>query len=215
MPDVRCTMDRRSWTSRGGRSSSGCSARWRPGRAAVPCGSAADVSGALLALLLLEPGRPVSVDTLTEELWAGAPPPGAAKSLRVYVSRLRSALAAAAVVARPPGYALEVDGDRIDATQFERLLRDGRDALGRGAAGLAGGTARGCARALARSGVRRRTRTRGCSRRRRSAWTSFASLRGRSRSRHSSLSVVTRSSSPSSSASSPSSRCASDSGGSS
>ena len=92
---------------------------------------------ALLGLLLLEAGRPVSVDTLTEELWAGAPPPGAAKSLRVYVSRLRSTLAADLVVARPPGYALEVDVDRIDATRFETLLHDGREALGRGAAGLA------------------------------------------------------------------------------
>ena len=74
---------------------------------------------ALLALLLLEPGRPVSVDTLTEELWVGTPPPGAAKSLRVYVSRLRAALADGTVVARPPGYALGVDADRIDATRFE------------------------------------------------------------------------------------------------
>jgi predicted ATPase/DNA-binding SARP family transcriptional activator len=55
----------------------------------------------------------------------------------VYVSRLRGALADGTVVACPPGYALDVDTDRVDATRFERLLRDGRDALGRGAAGLA------------------------------------------------------------------------------
>jgi len=92
---------------------------------------------ALLALLLLEPGRPISVDRLMEELWHGEPPPGAEKTLRVYVSRLRSALAADAVIARPPGYVLEVEADRIDATRFERLFHEGRDALGRGAAGLA------------------------------------------------------------------------------
>jgi predicted ATPase/DNA-binding SARP family transcriptional activator len=92
---------------------------------------------ALLALLLLEPGRPVSVDVLMEELWAGAPPHGAAKSLRVYISRLRSALVADIVVARAPGYALDIDADRIDATRFERLLREGRDALERGATGSA------------------------------------------------------------------------------
>ena len=47
---------------------------------------------ALLALLLLEAGRPVSVDRLTDELWRGDPPSGAEGTLRVYVSRLRSTL---------------------------------------------------------------------------------------------------------------------------
>jgi predicted ATPase/DNA-binding SARP family transcriptional activator len=91
----------------------------------------------LLALLLLEPGQPISVDRLMEELWHGDPPSGAGKTVRVYVSRLRSALASDAVVARPPGYVLEVEADRIDAIRFERLLHQGREALGRGAAGLA------------------------------------------------------------------------------
>jgi predicted ATPase/DNA-binding SARP family transcriptional activator len=92
---------------------------------------------ALLALLLLHPEQPVSADWLTEELWHGRPPAGADTSLRVYVSRLRGALEEGALVARPPGYVLEVGPERIDAASFERLLRDGRDALVRGAAGLA------------------------------------------------------------------------------
>ncbi len=92
---------------------------------------------ALLALLLLEPGRAISVDKLMEELWHGDPPAGAEKTLRVYISRLRSALTDDPVIARPPGYVLEVEADRIDATRFERLLHDGHDALDRGAAGLA------------------------------------------------------------------------------
>ncbi len=92
---------------------------------------------ALLALLLLEPGRPVSIERLTEELWQGELPPGAEKTLRVYVSRLRSALAPDAVVAHPPGYLLAAEPARIDATRFERLLREGSAALERGATGLA------------------------------------------------------------------------------
>ena len=92
---------------------------------------------ALLALLLLEPGRSVSVDKLMEELWRGEPPRGAERTLRVNVSRLRSALAFDAILARAPGYLIEVDADRIDATRFGRLLQDGREALGRGAAGIA------------------------------------------------------------------------------
>ena len=91
----------------------------------------------LLALLVLEPRRPLSVDALVEELWQGAPPPGGTKTLRVYVSRLRSALGADCVAARPPGYMLQVDDDVVDARRFERLLSEGRDALARGAAGRA------------------------------------------------------------------------------
>jgi DNA-binding SARP family transcriptional activator len=45
---------------------------------------------AVLALLLLEPGRVVPTDALIEELWRGDPPAGAAKTLRSYLSRLRA-----------------------------------------------------------------------------------------------------------------------------
>ena len=91
----------------------------------------------LLALLLVEAGRPVSVDSLSDELWAGAPPAGGAKALRVYVSRVRRALGDESLVARPPGYALHADAEQVDARRFEWLLADGRTALARGAAGLA------------------------------------------------------------------------------
>jgi predicted ATPase/DNA-binding SARP family transcriptional activator len=91
----------------------------------------------LLALLLLEPGRPISAGRLGDELWHGQPPPGAAKTLRSYVSRLRTVLGRDALVTRPSGYALEVLSDQIDAHRFEQLLHQGRDALERGAAGLA------------------------------------------------------------------------------
>lgn len=46
----------------------------------------------LLALLLLHAGQVVSTDRLTAELWGDAPPATAAKSIQVYVSRLRRAL---------------------------------------------------------------------------------------------------------------------------
>jgi len=91
----------------------------------------------LLALLLLERGRAVSADQLAEELWNGKPPPGAAKTLRSYVSRLRAVLGRDAVAARPPGYALVVTPDQLDVHRFEKLVQQGQDALARGAAGLA------------------------------------------------------------------------------
>ena len=91
----------------------------------------------LLALLLLERGRVLSVDRLAEELWHGEPPPGAAKTLASYVSRLRTVLGRDAVAALPPGYSLVVTPDQLDAHRFEKLAQDGQSALRRGAAGLA------------------------------------------------------------------------------
>ncbi|HEY1365930.1 MAG TPA: BTAD domain-containing putative transcriptional regulator [Gaiellaceae bacterium] len=92
---------------------------------------------ALLALLLREPGRPMSSGRLAEELWHGDPPAGAETTLRSYVSRLRKALGRDAVVSRAGGYVLDVDQEQVDAFRFERLLSQGREAMGRGAAGLA------------------------------------------------------------------------------
>ena len=91
----------------------------------------------LLALLLIDPARAVATDWLIEELWNGAPPRGAEGTLRVYVSRLRAGLGDSALIARPPGYMLDIDPELVDARRFERLFREGRDAVGRGAAGLA------------------------------------------------------------------------------
>ena len=90
---------------------------------------------ALLALLLIERGRAVSSDLLVHELWRGEPPEGAAITLRSYVSRLRAALGSDALVtATVGGYSLNVSPESIDAVRFERLVRDGDDALRRGSA---------------------------------------------------------------------------------
>jgi DNA-binding SARP family transcriptional activator len=75
----------------------------------------------LLALLLVEPRRTISSDRLIEELWQGEPPRGAEGTLRVYVSRLRSALGENTLFARPPGYVLDIEADLVDASRFERL----------------------------------------------------------------------------------------------
>jgi predicted ATPase/DNA-binding SARP family transcriptional activator len=107
----------------------------------VANGRVAELGGprqrALLALLLLEPGRPVSARWLAEELWQGDPPDGAEATLRSYVSRLRRALGRETVVGRGGGYALQVGPEQVDACRFEQLLEQGRGAMARGAAGLA------------------------------------------------------------------------------
>ena len=85
---------------------------------------------ALLALLLSAHGAVVSVERLAEDLWVGDPPDAAIPALRVHVSRLRKTLATSGIdrvlVTRPTGYAVDVDGDAIDAARFERLVADAR-----------------------------------------------------------------------------------------
>jgi predicted ATPase/DNA-binding SARP family transcriptional activator len=93
---------------------------------------------AVLALLALEAGRVVSTGRLTEEVWRGSPPPGAAKTLRSYISRLRRLLAPdAALAARGGGYVLGVDPVLVDAVRFERLAGAGQAALSGGGAAAA------------------------------------------------------------------------------
>jgi predicted ATPase/DNA-binding SARP family transcriptional activator len=94
---------------------------------------------AVLALLLLEPGQVVPAGRLIEEVWLGYPPPGAAKTLRSYVSRLRGVLAPeAGLLARGGGYAISIDPGLIDAGRFERLVAAGQAALSQGERAAAG-----------------------------------------------------------------------------
>ena len=88
---------------------------------------------ALLAILLLHRGEIVSADRLIDELYGGAVPATAAKSLQAHVSRLRRALGGdGRVQTRPRGYVLALEGDEVDADRFVELLNEGRRALERG-----------------------------------------------------------------------------------
>ncbi|MEV0116127.1 BTAD domain-containing putative transcriptional regulator [Streptomyces sp. NPDC050844] len=102
---------------------------WRAGRRL-------DLGGpkprALLAALLLEHGRVVSVDALIDAIW-GEHPPGTARSLiQSYVSALRRALSADAIETRPPGYLIRADTALVDRTAFEHLTAQGRQAAAAG-----------------------------------------------------------------------------------
>jgi predicted ATPase/DNA-binding SARP family transcriptional activator len=93
---------------------------------------------AVLALLLLEAGRAVPAGRLTEEVWRGSPPPGAAKTLRSYVSRLRALLSPEVdLIARGGGYMITVDPGHVDVGRFERLAAAGHAALANGDPGTA------------------------------------------------------------------------------
>src|SRR6201986_4496407 len=82
---------------------------------------------AVLAMLGLEAGRPVTVDRLIEALWGEEPTPSAAKMVQNYVLRLRKALAAdggAEIVTRGRAYGLRVDRELVDACRLERLVAE-------------------------------------------------------------------------------------------
>src|SRR3954452_24590931 len=91
---------------------------------------------ALLAMLALAEGTPISADQLIDGLWGEAPPASAPKMVQGYVSHLRKAFATAGdgteIVTRGHSYELRLgDGGDLDVRRFERLVAAGtpRDAL--------------------------------------------------------------------------------------
>ena len=87
---------------------------------------------ALLAVLLWRANQPVPADELADLVWDGAPPAGAVEATRALVMRLRRGLdqrAAARIVTRPGGYAIEVSDGELDAFQFEALTQEAGTAV--------------------------------------------------------------------------------------
>ncbi|MFJ9044248.1 BTAD domain-containing putative transcriptional regulator [Streptomyces sp. NPDC102347] len=74
----------------------------------------------LLAVLLLDAGRVVSVEALKEALWGAAPPLSALPSLHNHVARLRRLLDEPdRLVTVPTGYVLRVDEGELDVHVFD------------------------------------------------------------------------------------------------
>ncbi|HEY2940460.1 MAG TPA: AfsR/SARP family transcriptional regulator [Gaiellaceae bacterium] len=82
---------------------------------------------ALLARLLLDAGRVVSVDALVDSLWAD-PPASAHKVVQVYVSQLRKALGPARIETRAPGYLARAGPGELDLGRFESLVASAQGA---------------------------------------------------------------------------------------
>jgi DNA-binding SARP family transcriptional activator len=90
----------------------------------------------LLAALLLNAGRVVSLDALGETLWEGQLPAGARGALHSAVQRLRSTLGpsgADLVETRPPGYLIKVGDGEFDVREFGVLAARGHAAAEAGA----------------------------------------------------------------------------------
>jgi DNA-binding SARP family transcriptional activator len=80
----------------------------------------------LLAILLLRANELVSTDHLIDQLWGATPPARSAKTIQVYVSRLRKELGSGRVTTQPPGYVLHVDSSELDLVRFQQLAAEAR-----------------------------------------------------------------------------------------
>ena len=85
---------------------------------------------AMLGLLLLRRGDPLTIAQLTEAVWGDDPPPRAAGTLRTYVSRLRKVLdpepeagdTPQVLVSVSNGYALRLPRAAVDLGEFESYV---------------------------------------------------------------------------------------------
>jgi DNA-binding SARP family transcriptional activator/Tfp pilus assembly protein PilF len=85
----------------------------------------------ILAMLLLNAGRVVSVDELAETLWLPGPPPSGPVAVQNHVMRLRNTLGDAGrarIITQPPGYLIRVETGELDLSCFEALLGAARAA---------------------------------------------------------------------------------------
>lgn len=97
---------------------------------------------ALLALLLINAGKVVSVPGIISAIWGSSPPSSVVGTLQSYVSRLRKAIAKRPPAGQPasllalhyqaPGYVLDVDRDLIDAVRFQAAVESGRELFSHG-----------------------------------------------------------------------------------
>jgi len=81
---------------------------------------------ALLAVLLLEAGRVVSLDHLVDALWAGEPPATAVASLQNFVAQLRKALGPDVIETRQPGYLVRLGPEQLDVARVRALVDEAR-----------------------------------------------------------------------------------------
>ncbi|MFE4264800.1 BTAD domain-containing putative transcriptional regulator [Streptomyces sp. NPDC056883] len=93
----------------------------------------------VLASLLLARGRVVSDARLNTLLWGWEPPATSGAQIYTYMSRLRKLLGdEVRIERRQPGYLLQAPHSRFDLLEFERLDKQGREALRRKRFGEAG-----------------------------------------------------------------------------
>ncbi|TLS43120.1 tetratricopeptide repeat protein [Streptomyces montanus] len=96
------------------------------GEASVPLGGARQ--RAILALLLVTPGRVVPVDTMVDTVWNSNPPPTSRTQVAICVAALRKIFKSAGatddvIVTSHPGYVLNTESHRFDSLDFTDLVQ--------------------------------------------------------------------------------------------
>src|SRR5579859_4980014 len=81
---------------------------------------------ALLALLALQRGQPVSADRLIDVLWGDGQAAHPVNALQAQIGQLRRTLGPAAILTTEAGYALTAGPDEVDVVRFERLVAKGQ-----------------------------------------------------------------------------------------
>jgi predicted ATPase/DNA-binding SARP family transcriptional activator len=92
---------------------------------------------ALLALLALQQGGPVTGDRLIDALWGDDTPGNPANALQALVAQLRRVLGSDAILTSEAGYALKVRPEDVDIFRFERMVVEARRLAGEGNASVA------------------------------------------------------------------------------
>src|SRR4051795_6379096 len=100
-----------------------------PGRSGSPPGAK---ERAVLARLLIDPGRPVAADALLDAGWPDSPREAAARSLGVRIANLRAFLEPGRATGAPatllvrvgPGYKLAIDSEQVDSRRAARLVAE-------------------------------------------------------------------------------------------
>ncbi|MDX3658721.1 BTAD domain-containing putative transcriptional regulator [Streptomyces sp. ID05-26A] len=102
-------------------------------RDGVPVSPGSPKLRVLLAALLVEANRVVSVDVLVKRLWGDSSNGRARRTVHSYVQRLRQSLGARDIIVTcANGYLIEVAEDALDLERFEKLGRHGKSLLDRG-----------------------------------------------------------------------------------
>ena len=81
---------------------------------------------ALLALLALQRGQPLSADRLIDVLWGDGQAANPANALQAQIGQLRRTFGPAAIITTEAGYALDVGPEDVDVIRFEQLVAEGR-----------------------------------------------------------------------------------------
>ena len=83
----------------------------------------------VLAVLVSRANEAVSADRIVDEVWSDDPPRTAHRTVQAYIATLRGILEPCrpgTLVARRPGYVVNLDEDSLDAIRFEQLIHEGR-----------------------------------------------------------------------------------------